>query len=506
MNVYACESAAPQTDCLGLHQEGKLRARPVNVLPVFQMQDMIIQEKAKDALFHAGQRKLDCAATVKAKILPEQKRQEELCKMLDAMPSYKRKAKQQLSQTREDKRHRSEESVSSIQAEPVVSLDHPAYAPLLKEEEISKADEMKDPMADKRRRADILAPKPQRLQKRSRLEPSLGTHSTQASLTLAGIRPGATKAPTKGKVTKLKKMRRQFNKNRPRGKANPLTVREDLPKRRVGHEELGTGISRPLQHMRREDVEVSQRSAQQVQVASKNRKKKWTPEDDQILREAVEKYGNQWSWISEKFFGDCNLNKRCRSRYMRHLHPKLIKGFWTEEEREKLCLAVDQYGTTNWAKIAKKVFVWTRSDIACRMEYLGVLDADIRHEKWPKEEDQQLIELVESGLGWSAIARQIPGRTLGQCYLRYQILNPDVIKGPMSAEEIEKLKAGQQKFGKDYAEISKQIFEGKRSRLQCRRVLLSLEKNEFALELEKKLTSSSRAENEDENANLSDRT
>eukprot|EP00009_Paramoeba_aestuarina_P014513 CAMPEP_0201538064 /NCGR_PEP_ID=MMETSP0161_2-20130828/66520_1 /ASSEMBLY_ACC=CAM_ASM_000251 /TAXON_ID=180227 /ORGANISM="Neoparamoeba aestuarina, Strain SoJaBio B1-5/56/2" /LENGTH=91 /DNA_ID=CAMNT_0047944707 /DNA_START=38 /DNA_END=310 /DNA_ORIENTATION=+ len=59
----------------------------------------------------------------------------------------------------------------------------------------------------------------------------------------------------------------------------------------------------------------------------------WTPEEDQVLREAVAKHnGKNWKKIAEHLDG--REDTQCLHRWQKVLNPKLVKGPWTKEEDE----------------------------------------------------------------------------------------------------------------------------------------------------------------------------
>ena len=62
---------------------------------------------------------------------------------------------------------------------------------------------------------------------------------------------------------------------------------------------------------------------------------KWTSEEDELLRRAVEYYGEkQWRLISQHVCGRNSI--QCLHRWTKILKPGLIKGPWTDLEDEKL--------------------------------------------------------------------------------------------------------------------------------------------------------------------------
>ena len=65
---------------------------------------------------------------------------------------------------------------------------------------------------------------------------------------------------------------------------------------------------------------------------------KWTPEEDNILREAVEKYGGKnWKKISDLLVDRTDV--QCLHRWQKVLRPGLVKGPWTTEVTFNSCLS-----------------------------------------------------------------------------------------------------------------------------------------------------------------------
>lgn len=79
-------------------------------------------------------------------------------------------------------------------------------------------------------------------------------------------------------------------------------------------------------------------------------RRKWSEEEDELLKTAVEKYGlKKWSLISTMV---PNKNpKQCRERWIAQLNPCLSKTNWSYEEDQILLQAQKMYGN-HWTKIA----------------------------------------------------------------------------------------------------------------------------------------------------------
>ena len=79
----------------------------------------------------------------------------------------------------------------------------------------------------------------------------------------------------------------------------------------------------------------------------------WTKEEDELVVELVKKYGpKRWTLIAKHLKG--RIGKQCRERWHNHLNPEIKKTAWTEEEDRVIYNAHQQWGN-QWAKIAKLV-------------------------------------------------------------------------------------------------------------------------------------------------------
>ena len=78
---------------------------------------------------------------------------------------------------------------------------------------------------------------------------------------------------------------------------------------------------------------------------------------------------------------------------------------------------------------------------------------------WTKEEDKILKEIAKefNYKNWNSIAEFIPGKNSIQCSSRYRRIRPGLIKGPWKKEEDTKLLFFYEKYGKNWAAISKEM-------------------------------------------------
>ncbi|KAI4898345.1 hypothetical protein NFI96_024572 [Prochilodus magdalenae] len=157
-------------------------------------------------------------------------------------------------------------------------------------------------------------------------------------------------------------------------------------------------------------------------IAKSFRKREWTKEEDQALRDLVEKMkiGNFIPYTQISYFMEGRDSSQVMYRWTSVLDPSLKKGPWSKEEDWLLRKAVEKYGLKDWWKI--RLEVPGRTDNACRDRYLDCLREDVKRGTWSDEEVELLKKLVEKyGAGkWAKIASEIPTRTDSQCLNKWK--------------------------------------------------------------------------------------
>ena len=93
----------------------------------------------------------------------------------------------------------------------------------------------------------------------------------------------------------------------------------------------------------------------------------WTEIEDQRLLNGIHKFGlDNWAAVSA-YVGNARTRAQCSQRWFRGLDPRISKVLWTPEEDNKLKELVEKYGDRCWTKIAMEI--GSRSDAQCRYHY-----------------------------------------------------------------------------------------------------------------------------------------
>ncbi|CAI9766265.1 unnamed protein product [Fraxinus pennsylvanica] len=132
------------------------------------------------------------------------------------------------------------------------------------------------------------------------------------------------------------------------------------------------------------------------------------------------------------------------------------KGGWTPEEDCTLKRAVAAFRGKSWKKIAE--FFPDRSEVQCLHRWQKVLNPELVKGPWTQEEDEKITELVAKygPTKWSIIAKSLPGRIGKQCRERWHNhLNPNIKKDAWTMEEELTLLNAHRIHGNKWAELAK---------------------------------------------------
>ncbi|KAJ0011254.1 hypothetical protein Pint_33851 [Pistacia integerrima] len=87
-----------------------------------------------------------------------------------------------------------------------------------------------------------------------------------------------------------------------------------------------------------------------------------------------------------------------------------IKGPWSPEEDQLLHQLVQRYGARNWSLISKSIP--GRSGKSCRLRWCNQLSPEVQHRSFTSDEDEIIIQAhAKYGNKWATIARLLNGRT-----------------------------------------------------------------------------------------------
>ncbi|KAM7440818.1 Myb-related protein A [Porites harrisoni] len=135
---------------------------------------------------------------------------------------------------------------------------------------------------------------------------------------------------------------------------------------------------------------------------------------------------------------------------------KVNKGRWTKEEDDKLKELVDEIGTDSWKEVASHFS--DRTDVQCLHRWQKVLNPELVKGPWTKEEDDKVVELVHKygAKRWSLIAQHLKGRIGKQCRERWHNhLNPHIKKTAWTEDEDRIIYEAHITMGNKWAEIAK---------------------------------------------------
>ena len=131
-------------------------------------------------------------------------------------------------------------------------------------------------------------------------------------------------------------------------------------------------------------------------------------------------------------------------------------NFWTEEEDRILKEKAEEYNYKNWNSIAN--FIPGRTSIQCSARYRRIRPGLIKG-AWDKEEDNKLLSLYEKyGKNWAAISKEMPHRTGKQIRDRFlNSLDSKFQRGKFTEEEDQTIIKYYKIYGNSWAKIAKKL-------------------------------------------------
>ncbi|KAJ4913746.1 Myb-related protein 3R-1 [Raphanus sativus] len=143
--------------------------------------------------------------------------------------------------------------------------------------------------------------------------------------------------------------------------------------------------------------------------ARRSTKGQWTPEEDEVLRKAVERFqGKNWKKIAECVKDRTDV--QCLHRWQKVLNPELVKGPWSKEEDNTIIALVEKYGPSKWSTISQHLP--GRIGKQCRERWHNHLNPGINKNAWTQEEELTLIRAHQIyGNKWAELMKFLPGRS-----------------------------------------------------------------------------------------------
>ncbi|SCZ88722.1 BZ3500_MvSof-1268-A1-R1_Chr2-1g04593 [Microbotryum saponariae] len=155
--------------------------------------------------------------------------------------------------------------------------------------------------------------------------------------------------------------------------------------------------------------------------------------EDAKLLQGMTLYGQDWQALSAYVGRPANA---LITRWTKTLQPDIKKGKFTPEEDELLLQAVERWGTKKWKEVSSVVRF--RTDAQCRERWFNHLDPEVRQNKkkrWTQQEDELLRRLRAEGMGWSLLAKRFKGRTDNACLVRMRTIEAQAKRAKAKAEK-----------------------------------------------------------------------
>ncbi|KAK5889682.1 hypothetical protein CesoFtcFv8_015665 [Champsocephalus esox] len=144
--------------------------------------------------------------------------------------------------------------------------------------------------------------------------------------------------------------------------------------------------------------------------------------------------------------------KRRKGRFSR---GTVQKSSWTKDEEEKLHRVVKEFGSNRWPSVSLHL---KRSEGECQRQWQQIKNPELVKGPWTQTEDERVIDLVQNyGVKrWSLIAKHLLSRNGKQCRERWHNhLNPAVKKSGWTLQEDRIICQAHSMLGNRWADMSK---------------------------------------------------
>ena len=148
------------------------------------------------------------------------------------------------------------------------------------------------------------------------------------------------------------------------------------------------------------------------------KKSKWTPEEDCLLKESIQKNGmSNWSLVAQMIPG--RSGKQCRERWINQLCPNLSKDNWSANEDAILIQQQRLYGNV-WSKIAQFLPGRSSNNVKNRWSWLS------RHRVSPALAAQMMPYAIQQQRVQHPLHNAVPRSTATPDLLSPQQTAPDM--------------------------------------------------------------------------------
>lgn len=183
--------------------------------------------------------------------------------------------------------------------------------------------------------------------------------------------------------------------------------------------------------------------------------------------------GVDWEYVSQHHMHAGRSAIDCRIQWINNQDPRLNNESWSKDELSLLKDLIEKHTPNGkWNEIAAELKTG-RVGWQCLAAYQRHLRKDLLKGRWSAEEDARLLKLVDECSGpdgqvnWPRVTNAIHDRTAAQCIHRYyKALDPSIRRGRWTLEEDEMLRLGVSLHAHDWYLVCRWVPH--RTDMQCR--------------------------------------